>query len=550
MHDASVPTHGGFLRRPEPKAIGHAGRGHQIIAGELPLGGITLKGNPFEAQVPPSVLAELHGFGWLDDLAAVATPKARAVAQDRVLDWCRAYRDVVPDRPEWAPEITGRRLLRWVFHAGMILPGLDRAGAAPFFHQMGQHITHLQEYWFDSPDGLPRLEALAGLAIAAMSLQGETDLAMPALITLAEEVDAMGVETLAEMRSPEAVLEAMALLVWTQEVANEAGIETPSALPEMIAELAPILRALRHADGALPCFHGGGRGAAGRLDHCLRAADGPALPTAGLSMGFAHMVRGRTSLILDGAAPPAGQASVRAHASTLAFELTVHRQPLIVNSGPGDGFGALWARASRATACHSALCLAGLSSSRLNPARHEGDPDVLAERPGLVWAGACDAFGNLLPEGAALTPPNEQAHLLAGHDGWLDSHGLTHVRELWLDGDGAGLRGEDSLAALDDAAQEKFEKMKPELGLGFEIRFHLHPDIRVRVEGDHVRLLLPNAEEWQFRHDGTCSLRLDPSCLLDRTLAEPRPSRQIVLSAHLQGRAVQIGWTLARSAVR
>ena len=66
------------MRRPEPKAIGHPGRGEQIVAGELHLGGVTLTGDFFAADLPPTVAAELHGFGWLDDLAAVGTPKARA----------------------------------------------------------------------------------------------------------------------------------------------------------------------------------------------------------------------------------------------------------------------------------------------------------------------------------------------------------------------------------------------------------------------------------------------------------------------------------------
>lgn len=550
MTDQPPPMTGRFLHRPEPKAIGHAGRGHQIIDGELRFGGTLLQGDPFAAETPPSVQAELHGFGWLDDLAAVATPRARAVAQDRVLDWCRRNRQPRPDAPQWAPEITGRRLLRWVFHAGMILPGLDRDASAPFFASLAMQIGHLQECWFTSPDGLPRLETLVGMAIAVMSLEGQGDLVQPVLITLAEEIDAMGLSTLAEMRSPEFLLEAMALLVWTQEVADQAGITPPDDLRQMIATIAPVLRALRHADGALPCFHGGGRGAAGRLDHCLRAADGPALPQVGLAMGFAHMARGRTTLILDAASPPGGLASVRAHASTLGFELTVHRQPLIVNCGPGDGFGPLWARASRATPCHSALCLAGLSSSRLNRARLEGEPDILAERPTRVWAGDCDSLGNLLPADFGQAHSHEEAHLLAGHDGWLDSHGLTHVRELWLDPDGTTLRGEDSLAALDEPAQARLEAVRPPSGLGFEIRFHLHPDIRTRTLADGVRLTLPSGEEWQFSHDGLCSLRLDPSCLLDRAMPQPRPSRQIVLSGHLHARAIQICWTLARCGAR
>ncbi|ABL70803.1 MULTISPECIES: heparinase II/III family protein [Paracoccus] len=546
MTDSSVAPRG-FLRRPEPKAIGHPGRGEQIVGGALHLGGITLSGDFFAADLPASVAAELHGFGWLDDLAAVGTPRARAIAQDHVLRWLRRHRQPQPETPEWVPEVTGRRLLRWIFHAGMILPGLDRDGAEPYFRALDQHLIHLRDSWYDSVDGICRLEALAGLAVGAMSLRDRQAMAQPALIALAEEADAMGVATLSEARSPETLLEAMALLVWAQEVAEEVGLDCPSELRATIAEIAPILRALRHADGALPAFHGGGRGAAGRLDRCLRAAEGAALPAHGLAMGFARMARARTTLILDAAPPPGGPAAVRAHASTLAFELTVARQPLIVNCGPGDGFGPLWARASRATPCHSALCLAGLSSSRLNPNRQEGEPDILTERPDLVWAGDCDALGNLTAPDCGPAHSPESAHLLAGHDGWLASHGLTHLRELWLDPDGMGLRGEDSLAALDASAQARLDQVRPEEGLAFDIRFHLHPEIEARQQGHEVHLTLPNGEEWLFAHDGVGQLRLEASCLLDRALAEPRPSRQMVISAHLLGRAIQIGWTLARS---
>lgn len=540
----------GFLRRPEPKAIGHPGRGEQIVLGELHLGGIAVSGDFFAADLPHSVAAELNGFGWLDDLAAVGTPKARSVAQEHVLRWIRRHPQTTPGAAEWTPEVAGRRVLRWIFHAGMILPGLDRDGAGPYFRALDQHLNHLRDSWYDSEDGLARLEALAGLAIGAAYLRDRQALALPALIALAEEADAMGLDTLAEARAPESLLDAMALLVWAQEVADEAGLDAPAELRGIIGQIAPVLRALRHADGALPSFHGGGRGAAGRLDRCLRAAEGAALPSHGLAMGFARMARARTTLILDAAPPPGGPAAVRAHASTLAFELTVARQPLIVNCGPGDGFGPLWAKASRATPCHSALCLAGLSSSRLNPNRQEGEPDILTERPGLVWAGDCDALGNLTAPDFGPAHSPEAAHLLAGHDGWLASHGLTHLRELWLDPDGLGLRGEDSLAALDASGQARLDQVRPAEGLAFEIRFHLHPEVQARLAGAEVELTLPGGEQWRFAHDGVGQVRLEASCLLDRAMAEPRPARQIVVSAVLQGRAIQIGWTLARSGAR
>ncbi|MFD2438926.1 heparinase II/III family protein [Paracoccus kondratievae] len=74
--------------------------------------------------------------------------------------------------------------------------------------------------------------------------------------------------------------------------------------------------------------------------------------------------------------------------------------------------------------------------------------------------------------------------------------------------------------------------------------------MQARQQGQEIHLTLPGGDEWLFSHDGVGELRLEASCLLDRALAEPRPSRQMVISARLQGRAIQICWTLARSGAR
>ncbi|MDO5659260.1 MAG: heparinase, partial [Paracoccus sp. (in: a-proteobacteria)] len=64
----------GFTRRPEPRSIGATTRGQEIIAGETRLTGGSLRGDPFAQEAPTGdYTAELHGFGWLDDLAAVGS---------------------------------------------------------------------------------------------------------------------------------------------------------------------------------------------------------------------------------------------------------------------------------------------------------------------------------------------------------------------------------------------------------------------------------------------------------------------------------------------
>lgn len=548
MSNSDSPN--GFVKRPEPRSLGSALRGQEILEGTLRLTGGSLEGDPFEA-LPPDVdyAAELYGFGWLDDLAAVGSARARDLAQIRVLGWIAAH-PLPPDDPigdiSWRADVTGRRLLRWLFHSGQIMPGLDREAAQPVFDSMHAQLVFLETA--EASPGPARIEALSGRVMGAMLLKGAGDRVPPAMAALSEAVEGSVHQGVLRSRCPEALLNCLSLLGWVKATAADVGQALPDSVSAVIEEIAPILRALRHADGSLPRFHGGGRGVPGRLDHSLRAASGPAVTAPGHAMGFARLSRARTTVILDAAAPPAGVAASHAHASTLALEFTSARHPIMVNCGSGRMFGPAWARASRATACHSTLSLSGLSSAKLLPPDGQGH-ERLTLLPQRVWAGKCDQDGNLLPADASPTPLRLPETILSGHDAWVGTHGLSHLRELYLSPDGDELRGEDTLAALDIDGQGRLEQLLTNMpdGIGFDIRFHLHPDIDASHDGDAVRLVLPGGEEWYFSHDLIAELRLEPSAYLESGLPEPRPSLQIVLGHRLVTHAVQIGWTFMQA---
>ncbi len=551
MTDPTRPT--GFTRRPEPRSLGSTLRGQDILDGPLHLTGGSVAGDPFAAgatgELSDDLLAELHGFGWLDDLAAVGNAKARDLAQARVLGWITAHPVMPADAgrdPVWRADVTGRRVLRWIFHSGQILPGLDRDAAQPIFDSLHGQLDMLTRA--EAPTGLPQIEALSGRATAALLLKGAGDQVRPALDALADAVEASIRQGVLRSRCPESLLICLSLLGWVKSAAEETGEALPTEIIAAIEEIAPVLRGLRHADGGLPRYHGGGRGAAGRLDHSLRAASGASMTAPGHAMGFARLARARATVVLDAATPPAGQAAAHAHASTLAIEFTAARHPIVVNCGSGRMFGPAWARASRATACHSTLCLSGLSSAKLLPPDAQGH-ERLTLLPQKVWAGRCDADGNLLPADAAAPAPRMPDTILSGHDAWQGTHGLTHLRELFLSPDGDQFSGEDTLAALDIDGQGRLAQALTNApdGIGFDIRFHLHPEIEPVMDGDAVRLHLPGGEDWYFSHDLVSSLRLEPSAYLESGLSAPRPSTQIVLSHRLTEDAVQIGWTFMRA---
>src|SRR3989338_7117848 len=330
----------GFVSQPEPRSIGLYARGKQLVAGNFQFAGevVEAAGKVIWDVVPsdPSLAVEAQGFVWLDDLAAVGDLAARGRAQAWTWEWIARFGR--GKGAGWTPDLTGRRLLRWINHALFLLSGRDRAQTEAYYRSLSAQVVFLTRRWPEAAAGLPRFEALTGLISAGLALTGMEARIVPAVAALADEcareVDAQGgIPT----RNPEELLEVFTLLTWAEQALSEAGRIPPQALVE----------ALERMGGA-----GGGRG---------------------------------------GARGGAGQA---AHASTAAFELTSGRRPLIVSCGSGAPFGAEWRRAGRATASHSTLAVEGFSSSRL--AAGEGR-EVLTDR-----AEVTALRQSVFPEGAHL----------------------------------------------------------------------------------------------------------------------------------------------------
>ncbi len=531
----------GFVSTPEPRSVGHFARGRQLVAGNFLFSGhlIEAPGVPIwdigGADAP--FAAELQGFGWLDDLAAVGDAKARARAQDWVFGWIDRYGN--GSGPGWTPDLTGRRLIRWISHALFLLRGRDAQSSEAFYRALARQTIFLSRRWTATRPGVARFEAVTGMIYAGLSLQGMERHVEPALRALARDcatqIDAEGgIAT----RNPEELLDVFTLLNWAALALTENDRTPPQQQLAAIHRIAPTLRALRHADGGLARFHGGGRGLDGRLDQALATAGVRDRPHVGLHMGFARLAAGRTTVILDAAPPPRGSASVQGHASTLAFELPSGRRPGVVNCGSGASFGPDWRRAGRATPSHSTLCLDGYSSSRFGPDARAGAGERLVDTPRQVL------FEH--------TPGEDATRIEVAHDGWQVTHGLTHARTLDLTQDGRALAGEDLLTTLTDSDRARFDRAMDASslqGIAFAIRFHLHPEVEASVDlgGAAVSLALKSGEIWIFRQDGQAEMTLERSVYLENGRLNPRATQQVVLTARAMSYATRIRWSLAKA---
>jgi uncharacterized heparinase superfamily protein len=419
------------------------------------------------------------------------------------------------------------------------LSGRTSVQSQAFFQALSRQTWFLSKRWQGASPGLPRFEALTGLIYAGLALKGHEDQVDPALKALAEECASQideqgGLPT----RNPEELLEVFTLLTWASAALVDAGRGVPAAQTQAIERIAPTLRTLRHSDGGLARFHGGGRGLEGRLDHALAASHVTSRHADGLAMGYARLSARRTSVIIDASVPPKGRASWNGHASTLAFELTSGRRPLIVNCGSGETFGVEWRRAGRASPSHSTLCIEGHSSARLSSPERGSGHEIMVEAPDTVPLEVSDLEDGYRFQG--------------GHNGYERLFGLTHARTLELAVDGRGLAGEDMLLAIDTRNKRRFDKAMDAQslgGVGFDIRLHLHPDVDAALDlgGAAVSMALKSGEIWVFRHDGTCELKLEPSVYLEKTRLKPRAAKQIVLSGRAMNYATRIRWTLSKA---
>ncbi len=250
--------------------------------------------------------------------------------------------------------------------------------------------------------------------------------------------------------------------------------------PEMLAKMRDWLATMCHPDGEISFFNDAAFGVAPRLTELndyaerlkhpaqIKSSDGVVHLT---ESGYIRLQRKNAVLIVDAAPIGPSYLPGHAHADTLSFELSLHCQRVMVNSGTSCYGNGLERQRQRGTAAHNTLLIDGRDSSEV------WDGFRVARRAHVQYLDIAET--------------TDDDRVEASHDGYRRLKGRSQHRRSWLLDDESLVIEDQVTGAID----------------GAEIRLHLHPDIAVLEAGvSKVSLRLTDGRMVEVAFEGASML--------------------------------------------
>jgi len=310
----------------------------------------------------------LHSFAWLPALSTAGGDGSRRLATNLIGQWVTRYSKY--SEPVWASHIMARRLAHIFSHGRLVILNSEIMWRSRLFVSLREQCRMLERISAEAPDGLPRLEAAAVLALSGLCLDDSRKRLETGMARLEAEIERQILPDGGHVsRSPEALLSAYRHVIMVMEALSAVDQEPPHALRNAHDRIAPMLRFFRHADGALALFNGGAEGDPRMIAGLLARDDIRGQPFHhARHSAYQRLAAGRTLCLLDCGKTPPGAFAIGAHAGAGAFELSSGNDRIVVNCGAGGLTHQAWNAALRATAAHSTLTLSDTSSAHILPA--------------------------------------------------------------------------------------------------------------------------------------------------------------------------------------
>lgn len=477
-----------------PFPPGDGANGRLILTGRIRLVGLEGPASGWaEPGLPLLWRFTLHYFEWLADLRALGE-EGRAPARALVAHWLARFERFDP--VAWHPYPLSLRLVSWLAHAEFLCRGAEADFVEAFHRALHRQARHLERVWERDVGGNHLIKNLKAAIAVALCLPGHEGRLAGALSALEREI---GRQILPDgchyERSPSYHYQVLG------DLEDLAALfpEPPAFLTEAIARMRPAAAFFIMAPGVLAQFNDG-------------TADGPAVPPEGPvpsalpDAGYWRLEAGAARLLVDCGPCCPDDLPAHAHADSLSFEMFDGDDPLVVNCGTYAYQDAEWRNRFRGTEFHSTLCVDDGDSAEVyggfrlgrRPGRFQ------AERAGGRFSGEFDGWSRL---------------------------GLTHRRTLCLE--------EGRLEGADEVTSTR-----PGTAHGLTARFHLHPSVMTRLDGDEVEVSTAKGSRWRFAAPGL-AVTLVESRYSPR-FHEMEPTRCIRVDAELRGEKAVLAWRFYR----
>ena len=431
--------------------------------------------SPWDQPGPSRHFADrLHRFGWLRHLAAAGQQgqlRARTLVEHWVSDFGRWNGFV------WRLPVTVDRLWNWLTCGPILFDNL--APDTDLLTSLARQGRHLQFATDECHE--PRVKMRSILTqIALVFAIDEADRKLPQLegqleFLLTDQILPDGGHI---SRNPEALVELLIDLQTIDDLYLRTGRPSLPCLARIVPRMAGMLKFLRTQDGGLPVMNGGSEGNRVDIKNALFPYSGSRAFAFATKSGFQKLEAKTARLFLDAGAAPPPEYAIEAHAGCLSFQFDDNGERLITNCGSHPDVDPVWRSATRGTDGHSTLVITGQDAA-----------DFVAVRSvGLeVPAG---------PMGVSARRMEEREDILidSQHSAWKDSAGLVFRRRIFMSEAGDRLTGEDSLFRPVSAGETENRAKVP-----FDVRFHLHPGVSLKRDGQHLRLVLPSGAAWLFK---------------------------------------------------
>ena len=243
------------LRIADPSFASEVEFGHFGLGGTVAI----LDGaSPFDVAPPNAAWErELHGFGWLRHLDAAGHIGARDLAIALVADWCSRFRRPAAGKVAWEPAVVGRRMMSWISSASLILEAVDQATFDTTTDRLGDQLLYLAATWAHAPEGLQRIEALAGLLVGHLSISGYERHLEPVGQAFAAELNKQILPDGGHVtRNPMALVELLLDFLPLRQCFITREQKLPEGFDDTIKRMLKMLRYLRLGDGKLGRFNG------------------------------------------------------------------------------------------------------------------------------------------------------------------------------------------------------------------------------------------------------------------------------------------------------